>query len=311
MKLRSKQWLGMIVGGLALLAGLCTTAGAATQGSHYNYGVEGVLGATAPPPGWHYRMYNLWYNPNELKNNNGNTVPVNFDLNVFASVQRLIHVTNVKILGADFLYDFVVPLVDQDVTVGPFSDSHSFTVGDIEIEPFGLAWHQPRWDATFALAVIAPTGHFEGNEPASPGLGYWSGRLTLGGTYYFDDKKTWSASVLTRTLINSEQEDTNITPGSEFIAEYGVGKEFMVNNTWMIRPGVSGASYWQISDDSDDLPQAGIVADQRKQAHAIGAELNIFYLPMLFQVNLRYLEEYGVENGPEESRFVATLTKSF
>lgn len=147
-------------------------------------------------------------------------------------------------------------------------------------------------------------------EPSSPGLGYWSGRMTLGATYYFDEQKTWSASVLTRTLINSEQDDTNVTPGSELVAEYGVGKELHVNN-WMIRPGLTGASYWQISDDSDDLPVAGIFADQHKQAHAVGPELNLFYLPMLFQVNLRYLQEYGVENGPEDSRFIATLTKSF
>ncbi|MDR2549483.1 MAG: transporter [Desulfobulbus sp.] len=307
---RSKQWLGGIAGGLALLTGLGGTGWAATPGSHYTYGVEGVLAATAPPPGWHYRMYNLWYNPTEYKNNSGNTVPGKFDLNVFASAQRLVHVTDIKILGADYFYDFVVPLVDQEFTQGTFSDSHSFTIGDIEIEPFALAWHRPRWDAAVALAVIVPTGHYEANEPASPGLGYWSGRLTLGGTYYFDEQKTWSVSVLTRTLINSEQEDTDVRPGSEFVAEYGIGKEFRFNN-WMIRPGLAGASYWQISDDSDDNLAYGILSDQHKQAHAIGPELNVLYLPMLFQVNLRFLQEYGVENGPEESRLIATLTKSF
>ncbi|MGD9947689.1 MAG: transporter [Desulfobulbus sp.] len=301
-----KTWAGALAGCLAFSAALCSTGWGATSGSHYNYGVEGVLGATAPPPGWHYRMYNLWYNPDTLKDNNGNTVPGNFELDVFASVQRIIHVTNTKILGADYLYDVVVPLLDQDFTFGAFSDSHDFSIGDIEIEPFVLAWHQPRWDGVFGLAVILPTGHYEMTEPASPGLGYWSGRMTLGATYYFDEQKTWSASVITRTLINGEQEDTNITPGSELVAEYGVGKEFHMNN-WMIRPGITGASYWQISDDSDECA----TADQRKQAHAIGAELNLFYLPMLFQVNLRYLQEYGVENGPEDSRFIATLTKSW
>ncbi|MGE4558926.1 MAG: transporter [Desulfobulbus sp.] len=256
-------------------------------------------------------MYNLWYNPDTLNDNNGNTVPGKFELDAFASAQRIIHVTNVKILGADYFYDVVIPFLDQDFTwPNGASDSHSFTLGDIEVEPLGLAWHLPRWDAAFALAVVMPTGHFEGDEPASPGLGYWTGRLTLGATYYFDEQKTWSASVLTRTQINGEQEDTDVRPGSEFVAEYGLGKEFHLNN-WMLRPGITGASYWQISDDSDDLPAAGIIADQHKQAHAIGAEVNIFYLPMLFQVNLRYLQEYGVENGPEDNRFIATLTKSW
>ncbi len=304
-----KTWVGVVTGCLGMSALVCSTGLGATPDSHYKYGVEGVLGATAPPPGWHYRMYNFWYNPDTYNGNNGNAIGANFELDAFASVQRIVHVTDIKILGADYLYDILIPLVDQDFTMGPISDSHSFTLGDITLEPFVLGWHLPRWDVTFGLGVVMPTGHFEGDEPASPGLGYWSGLMTLGATYYFDEQKTWSASVLTRTLVNTEQDETNVTPGSEFIAEYGIGKEFRPNN-WMIRPGLTGASYWQISDDSDDL-LPNIVADDHKQAHAIGAEVNFFNLPMLFQVNLRYLQEYGVENGPEDSRFIATLTKSF
>lgn len=306
-----KTWLGIAAGCGIVSAALCSTGWGATLGTHYNYGLEGVTGATAPPPGWHYRMYNMWYNPDTLKDNSGNTVPGSFELDAFVTAQRIIHVTSIKILGADYLYDFVVPLIDQEVTLpNGAMDSHDLSVGDIEIEPFGLAWHLPRWDAIFALAVILPTGHFEGDEPASPGLGYWSGRMTLGATYYFDEQKTWSASVLTRTLVNGEQEDTDVRPGAELVAEWGIGKEFRPNN-WMIRPGIAGASYWQISDDSDDVLAANIVADQHKEAHAVGAEVNFFYLPMLFQVNLRYLHEYSVENGPEDGRFTATLTKSF
>lgn len=304
--LSGKQWAGVAAGCVGMLATVCGTGWGATSDSHYKYGVEGVLGASAPPPGWHYRMYNFWYNPDTLKDNGGNTVPNGFELEAFASVQRIIHVTDIKILGADYLYDILIPFVDQDFSVTGFSDSHSFTLGDITVEPFVLGWHLPRWDVTLGLGVVLPTGHYEADEPASPGLGYWSGLLTLGASYYFDEQKTWSASVLTRTLVNGEQDDTNITPGSEFVVEWGIGKEFRPNN-WMIRPGITGASYWQISDDSDECT----TADQHKEAHAIGAEINFFYLPMLFQVNLRYLEEYGVENGPEDSRFIATLTKSF
>ncbi|MDD2465002.1 MAG: transporter [Desulfobulbus sp.] len=299
-----KKWVGVAAGILAMSAAVCSNGWGATGGSHYQYGVEGVLGATAPPPGWHYRMYNLWYNPDMY---NDSPIPgAHFGLDTFASVQRIIHVTNVKILGADYLYDVLIPFVDTDFTLGPISDSHSFSLGDVTVEPFVLGWHQSRWDATVGLGVVMPTGHFKGDEPASPGLGYWSGLITVGASYYFDEQKTWSASVLTRTLINGEQDDTDITPGSEFVVEWGVGKEFRPNN-WMIRPGITGASYWQISDDSSE----SLSADQHKEAHAIGAEVNFFYLPMLFQVNLRYLQEYGVENGPEDSRFIATLTKSF
>ena len=165
-----KTWLGVAAGCGIMSAALCSTGWGATPGSHYAYGVEGVVGATAPPPGWHYRMYNLWYNPDTF---NDSPMPgANFELDTFASVQRIIHVTNVKILGADYLYDILIPLVDTDFTMGPISDSHAFTLGDITLEPFMLGWHLPRWDVTFGLGVVMPTGHFEGDEPASPGLGY-------------------------------------------------------------------------------------------------------------------------------------------
>ncbi len=298
-----------VVSCFVLLLGSALTGETATLGSHYPFGIEGVLAGSAPPPGFHYRMYNIGYNSTTLKDDHGNSQNVGLDLDVFASAQRLIYVTNVKILGADFLYDAIVPLLDKDLSIFGTSYSESFTVGDITLEPFALAWHKPRWDATLALAVIMPTGDYDARNLASPGLGYWSGMLTLGGTYYLDDKKTWSVSALTRTLVHTEQEDTKVRPGSELVAEYGIGKEFTVNDKLMVRPGLAGYSYWQIEDDSQDGP--GSFADQRKQVHAIGAEINIFWLPQLLQLNLRALHEYGAENTVEGSQLVATLTKSW
>ncbi|MBM9616124.1 hypothetical protein JWJ90_17790 [Desulfobulbus rhabdoformis] len=75
-----KMSAGVAAGCLLLSASLANTGWSATSGSHYNYGVEGVLGATAPPPGWHYRMYNLWYNPDTLNDNNGKKIHNGFDL---------------------------------------------------------------------------------------------------------------------------------------------------------------------------------------------------------------------------------------
>lgn len=139
--------------------------GAAAMGSHYNYGIEGVLAGSAPPPG-SYRMYNVFYDASDLTNNSGDSANVGFDLEAAATAQRLIHVTNIKILGADYLYDVIVPFVDQDVTIAALgvSDSHSLSVGDITVEHFCRAgWHGARWDATFgrgcaALNAMTPAG---------------------------------------------------------------------------------------------------------------------------------------------------------
>ena len=309
--MKRTQRVAALLGSLALSMGLAGGSEAATMGSHYPFGGEGVLAATAPPPGIHYRIYNTWYNPTTLNDDSGNKKNIGFELDLFATVHRFIYVTDKKILGADFLCDLIVPLTDKDLSIAAagLSDSHSLAVGDIIFEPFALSWHKARYDATAALALIAPTGDFDMRDAANPGLGYWSGMLTLGATYYLDEAKSWSASVLTRTLINTEQDDTKVTPGAEFVAEYGIGKDIKASDAIILRPGLAGSSYWQISDDSDDGP--GTFADERKQAHAIGLEVNMMYLPQLIQVNLRALKEYHAENTTEGSQLVLTLTKSW
>ena len=299
---------------IGFAAGFLTMGSAfgATTGSHYPFGGEGVLAASVPPPGFHYRLYNTLYNPDTLMDDNGDELNVGFDLDLFAQVHRFIHVTKTKIFGADYLWDVIVPVIDKDIQIAAagLDDSKTFSMGDIIIEPIALAWHKPRFDAVAALALIAPTGEFEGTKPASPGLGYWSGMLTLGGTFFFDAKRTFSFSALTRTLVHTEQEDIKVTPGSEFVVEYGLGKSFILNDTLEVRPGISGSAYWQISDDSDDF--GPIVADQRKEAYAVGPEINFFWFPpRLLQVNLRVLREFNAKNTAEGSQFVLTLTQSW
>lgn len=275
-------------------------------------GTEGVMAASVPPPGFHYRMYNTFYNSTTLKNNKGNKLDVGYDLDVFASVQRFIRVTDKKILGANLFYDVIIPLSCNDLSIDALgiSDSSSLNVGDIVIEPLGLVWRGHKYDAAAALAVIAPTGKFDSDEPAFAGLGYWSGMLTMGGTVFFDDKKTWSASALTRTLVHSEQKSTDVRPGAEFVVEWGIGKEIPVSQKLIIRPGISGCSYWQIDEDSDDGPDT--LASEKKENHALGAEINFFFPPpTLIQVNLRFLREFNAKNNPEGSQFVITFTKSW
>ncbi|GAB6908278.1 hypothetical protein JCM12296A_41170 [Desulfosarcina cetonica] len=67
-----------------------------------------------------------------------------------------------------------------------------------------------------------------------------------------------------------------------------------LNDKFSIRPGIAGCAYWQIEDDSDDGP--GTLADERKRAYALGAEINFWRPPSLFQVNLRALREFRAKN---------------
>jgi hypothetical protein len=147
-------------------------------------------------------MYNLFYNADELKDKNGNKLKVNFDISVFANAHRLIWVSGVKILGADYVVDATIPFIYTDIEVKATGISDkAFALGDICVEPFALSWHGGRYDACFGLAAYLPVGKYDQNKAASPGKDFWTGMLTLGGTYYFDMQKTWSGSILSRYEI--------------------------------------------------------------------------------------------------------------
>lgn len=282
----------------------------ATSGSHYSIGTEGVEAGSPPPPGMHYRVYNTYYDTDKLTDNDGNAVPVDFDLSVIAQAHRFVNVTDAKLLGANVSYNIIVPLVKKDISIsGAFDRSSDFEVGDIILEPLGLFWYNKQFDGILAIAAVAPTGDYSSNKPESVGLGYWSGLITAGGTYYFDENRSWSFSALTRTLWHGHQDDTGIRPGNEFMVEGGIGKNMMFDGQWIVRPGINYAASWQISDDSKD--GEGTLASERKQVYGLGAEINVMYLPWLLQADLRYLTEFDAENTAEGDSITLTITKSF
>jgi len=284
---------------------LLGSGAAASAASRYPAGIEGVEAATVPPPGFHYRFYYVNASLDKLKDNEGDEVPINFDLDVAAYVQRFVYITDKKLFGADYGMNVIVPYTDIDLEA-TFGSDDSAGFGDIFIEPFLLGWHKPRYDLALGLAVIPPTGKYDENKAVNNGEGFWSSMLSFGGTWYFDEHKSLSAAILTRTIYNFENPDTDEQRGMEFCAEWGIGKTIPVGNV-LVRPGIAGFAQWDISDHDGTAND-----DHRYRKYAVGAEINIFWLPpVLLQGNLRALYEFGTENGPEGKQFVFTLTKSF
>ena len=285
---------------LALAGIFCTTAFAGEMG-HYPLGSEGVKGGTIPPPGWYYRMYTTYYYADKVIGADGHKVDTNYQLNLFANVHRLVWVSNTKMCGADYFADALIPFIYTDVEAKALGvDDHDFCYGDINVEPFGLAWHQPRYDVSFGLSVFAPTGKFDKNNPASPGKDFWTQMTTLGGTWYPDKEKTWSASILSRYEINSTKDYTDVRPGQDFLFEWGISK--MIPPCWEF--GVAGYCQWQVTDDSgSDVTWDKSVHDR---VSAIGPEINLGDPATGCFYSLRVLKEFSAVDRPEG--WVATLT---
>ncbi len=288
---------------LVLVAGF---SGTVVGFGHYTPGALGINAASLPPQGFHYTMYNIFYNADKKVDGGGHDLGIGLDLSVYALASQFTYMTDLKILGASYGFDAVVPLIATDVTIGAagLSDDR-FDVGDICIEPFLLSWHTPRMDLTLGLGFYAPTA--DNDNLASAGKGYWSFMETLGATCYFDDAKTMSASVLTRWLQNGENDDTHITPGADVVAEYGISKTIPLSPTAVFTGGLAGYTYAQISDDSGKG-----ASDDRFSGSAIGPEVRcMVFKPFPIQLSARYLFEYGVENSTEGSNACVTFIGSF
>ena len=307
-KVKGRQWekpLRTLLVSVHLALFLMCSGVTALAASRYHAGVEGVEAASIPPPGFHYRFYYVNANFDELKDDNGNEVPIGLDLDVAAYVQRFVYITDKKLFGADYGMNLIVPVTDIDMKTD-FGSEDSSGFGDICIEPFLLAWHKDRYDMALGLSVIAPTGKYHKDRAVNNGEGFWSTMLSFGGTWFFDEHKSLSASVLTRTVYNFENNDTNVQKGLEFTAEWGIGKTIPMGNL-LVRPGICGFGQWDISDHDGTAHDS-----HRYRKYAIGAEVNLFWLPpVLVQGNLRALHEFETENGPEGNQIVFTLTKSF
>ncbi len=283
---------------------LCGSVVQAGSG-HYVSGVEGIKAASLPPPGYYWLMYNLYYNANKMKDDKGKDVG-GFDVDVFANVNRFVYSSEYEIFGANYIADVVIPLVYTDISfknIGPasFSDSE-FGLGDILLEPCVLGWHGAWWDAALGVGVYLPSGYFDKKDPASPGKGFTTGMLSAGATVYFDEEKTWSASILSRYEKHAKQDQTHITYGDDFHFEWGLGKTFAA--TW--EAGLAGYCRWQVRKDSG--PQS---RDQMEKAYALGPEIRKQFPEWGFGVTMRSLWEFENRTGSQGNITTLMLMKAF
>ncbi len=306
---------------------------------HYWPGLEGIRAATTPPPGIYLRDYNAF---NYDEHNYNTLLPQTPfpPISPYSSVQtdvkqtsylnepRLIWITNLKLLGADYGMALIVPfgyVKNEYSTPAQFvptfppvilPPSHftldRFGLGDVEFEPLLLGWHFKHFDFTAGYGIWAPTGDFDANTTANIGLGCWSHMITAGATWYPDDARSWAVSVLNHYEINQEQEQTGVTYPQVFTMEWGVSKSVFRN----VDIGIVG--YWseQLTDYN------GGPVSSPSDSFAIGPEISASFPKLGLAASLRYLHAFqemtwqniphtGATSDIEGNKVVLTLTKQF
>jgi hypothetical protein len=299
----------------ARLAGLFTAAcvllpslALAQSDGHYPAGVEGIKAGSIPPPGFYTKDYNYLYWADRVNDGKGDKVPMEFNATVYVNVLRNIWVTKWKILGADYGMDFLVPFVYTDLHAGAMKDS-AFEVGDMYFEPLLLAWHAKQFDVGAGYSFWAPTGEYDKNHPSKPGKGFWSNMLTLGGTWYPTEDKSWAASCLSRYEFHTARSD-HLTRGDNYTLEAGLSKGFQKT----VDVGVIGYYQQQVTKDSGRGATAanlgpGYNRNVLDRVFGVGPEVNVFCGKCKLFISARYAYELGAQGRGEGQMACVTLTK--
>jgi hypothetical protein len=281
--------------------------------AHYPPGIEGILCATLPPPGFYFRDYNLLYDASQMNDAAGNKVPGSyFHVFQFANVPRAIWITDTKFLGGYVGGDVLTPVqVVEKVKSGSFSTTRAGLM-DAFVEGT-LSWHPGQFDIGSAVGINIPTGN--SGQVADPGNGYWGPQLTLGATWWVDPAKTWAISVLNRYEINSKDRDLtqyDVTAGQAWTMEWGLSKTLkdVCPAIKKMELGVVGY-YQQRITFSTGYPCEALETPQfaYSRVAAAGPEINVDF--PFCTTSLRYNYEFLADSRAQGQLVTLTLTKKF
>jgi hypothetical protein len=295
---------------LALAGMAIGSAHAKEGGDQYPNGIETWFAGALPPPGTYFLNY-FGYYTGDLQDGRGKEVK-DASVDAWFDALRIVHVTDVKILGGDWLMHAVLPLVHQKVELGRSESVNG--IGDITISPFDIAWHHGNWHWVAGLDINLPTGRYKEGEPReSIGANYWSFEPLFGITYLGDTG--WEVSAKLMYNIKTENEDFRPAPGAprmdyqsgdEFHMDYLVGKHI---GPWGV--GLSGYYLKQTTDDElegEEISSAlGPWSDGRRgQVFAIGPSVS-YTTKEGVHFSAHWHRETEVENRFEGDKFVLKL----
>jgi hypothetical protein len=287
-------------------------------GNHYAGGNEDFMAGALPPAGTSvFINYLVDYNSNTLRGDNGSkqglgpfqSPKVDFNLNVLVNAMRYVKVTNIKLLGGDFLYHVIVPVGYQKVSMSadPVVDLGSqskYGLGDI-VAGVGIAWHPCKtFHHVAVIETTAPTGAYDKNDLSNLGRNYWSFNPVWAFTY-LGDKDTplpgFEMSAKLMYYFNTINTATSYTSGQEFIVDYLVGQH--VGN-WGF--GVNGSYLYQTTNDK----QYGHTAYDPFTGAQTGVQGTYFSVGPAISYNIphgcltfKYQRDVYAENRPEGDKF--------
>lgn len=277
---------------------------AQTLSGHYGPGLFGLRSSHGFPMGGSYVNVTHSYSAGEMKDNDGGVSTLAKPINVIANINGVIWGKKIEKLKANYNAALIVPLANlapnpETLELNP----DRIGLGDIKIIPLMLAWYFNRLAINTRYAVWAPTGTFKAGSKSNRGKGFWSHNIGLGLTGYLDKAKTWNVSWMNTFEFNNKQKDTDITPASTWVAEWGVGKTLEEK----FNLGLIGYTTQQIGDQKGTTLPPVL---NKYVVNGVGMEMN-YRTENKWVFITRWYIEYLATNRPEGTVIRFILLKNF
>ena len=278
----------------------------------YVPGTGGLNSGLQTPEGFTYANLFTWYPSTKFKNRDGDTLPVNVDIDLLVDINLLAYTTKWKFLGATYGMAVAVPIVNTPVSLPRLGAGISPTgVGDIYVEPINLGWKLKKADVKVAYGFVAPTGKFGETAGDTTTTDYWGHQLTFATTAYLDKSKLTQLSFNTNWEFHHKKRHEDLKVGNNMTLEAGLGKIFVKNEgKQLIQVGVVGYAEFQLTKDSGTVVPA-LTANDKDRVFAIGPEFGVILPTKKFNFLVRVLPEFGARNRTHGVTTVLSIGKSF
>lgn len=260
----------------------------------YPLGMSATNSGVTPEPGFSYSNQLLFYSRNEVKDQNGNTLPITGNNSVLMDMNSLIWVSTGEFFGGARYSAFAtLPFAKNDLT----SDIHGNISGgsgfaDSYYVPFILGWNKERVAIRVLYGFLAPTGRFAEGASDNVGSGYWTHALSSGQTFYLTKDKSWAVSSFEMYEFHTTQEGTGTHPGQTFDLDYSLTKAVTFTNASTLQFGVVGYEQRQTTatTGSTITPEE---TTERYAVNAVGGSSNVTFAKGKFSLGFKVFDEFA------------------
>jgi hypothetical protein len=272
---------------------ILTEARAQSRGV-YPLGMSATNSGVTPDPGFTYSNQLLFYSRDEVKDQNGNTLPITGNNSVLMDMNSLIWVST-KELGGGARYSAfaTLPFAKNDLT----SDIHGNISGgsgfaDSYYVPFVLGWNKERVAIRILYGFLAPTGRFSAGANDNVGSGYWTNALSSGQTLYLTKDKSWNFSAYEMYEFHTTQEGTGTHPGQTFDLDYSFIKAFTFSKAPTLQIGLAGYEQRQATATTGPAisPEQTM---ERYAVNALGFASNLMLPKGKANLGVKFFEEFA------------------